>query len=257
VAAARHLGCDALGVGLGPSSIDNVQLTVQHKPLFKLFCSEAYQYAHRGTVYPYLMQVERLDGFDGPIHLEVADRQIMDLDGADVREITVPPGVSQFMLPIYLPETMHINIQPHSNVYSQAYVQFQDKWGQDQSLLVVSTMRCMIRTLPTVVKLKAQEIEVAIRPGDTVACHLVLERTANFSGGMRIELIEPAVAAGFSAEPVAIAPGESAALLTVRTPAPLRPEFFSSAPVLRFRATGTLAGGAQVISEATVVLLRR
>ena len=73
---ATHLAHDADGVALGRATIDNVQLTVAHKPVFKLYCSEAYQYAHRGTVYPYAMQIERLDGFDGPIHLEVADRQI-------------------------------------------------------------------------------------------------------------------------------------------------------------------------------------
>ena len=92
VLVATHLGHDADRVGVGPSTLDNLQLTVAHKPVFQLYCSEAYQYAHRGTVYPYAMQIERLDGFDGPIHLEVADRQIKDLDGAEVREMTIEPG---------------------------------------------------------------------------------------------------------------------------------------------------------------------
>ena len=50
---------------------DTLHLTVQHKPIFRLTCNEAYQYAHRGTVYPYALQVERLGGFDGPITLQM------------------------------------------------------------------------------------------------------------------------------------------------------------------------------------------
>ena len=46
-------------------ALDRLQLAVQHKPVFRLYCAEAYQYAHRGTVYPYLMEIERLGGFDG------------------------------------------------------------------------------------------------------------------------------------------------------------------------------------------------
>ena len=154
LANATHLGHDLDGVGVGPTEIEHIQLTVVHKPVFKLYCNEAYQYAHRGTIYPYLMEIERLDGFEGPIQLQVADRQIKDLDGIEVMKTTVLPDQKQFMLPLYLPETMHINVQAHSNVYAQGSVEFQDQFGQKQTMLVVSTMRCMVRTLPTVAKLR-------------------------------------------------------------------------------------------------------
>ena len=145
-ARATHLGHDVDGVGLGSTTVDHMQLTVVHKPVFKLYCNEAYQYAHRGTVYPYLMEVERLDGFNGPIRLQMADRQIKDLDGIEIISTTIAPSQSQVMLPLALPETMHINVQAHSNVYAQGHVEFLDKFGQKQTLLVVSTMRCMVRT---------------------------------------------------------------------------------------------------------------
>ena len=143
-----------------------MQLTVVHKPVFKLYCNEAYQYGHRGTIYPYLMEVERLDGFDVPIQLQVADRQIKDLDGIEIIDTTVPPGQTRVMLPLYLPETMHINVQAHSNVYAQGYVEFQDKFGQKQTMLVVSTMRCMVRTLPTIAKLRSADRERLPAAGD-------------------------------------------------------------------------------------------
>ena len=113
---------------------EHFHLTVQHKSLFRLFCSEAYQYAHRGTIHLYQMEVERFDGYNGPITLQIADRQIKDLDGADVLETTIPAGETRFRLPLYLPETMHINVQAHSNIYAQGFATFQDRWGNSNRL---------------------------------------------------------------------------------------------------------------------------
>ncbi len=248
---ATHLGHDAEGVGLGPSTIANLQLTVAHKPVFKLYCSEAYQYAHRGTRYPYRMEVERLDGFDGPIHLEVADRQIKDLDGAMVEEMTVEPGRTSFMLPLYLPETMHINIQAHSNIYAQGYVSFVDRWGQQQSHLVVSTMRCMVRTLPPVAKLQSVDRGLTVRPGGTVDCRLEVVRTSNFGGPMQIELVGTGESPGFSAPSVTLQSHETKATVRVCVGSDVAPRAGASAA---FRATGSLGNDTVVISETRVPL---
>ena len=60
--ASRHLGVDGEGLSADSPDDDRFLLTVCHKPGFRLFCNEAYMYAHRGTVYQYAMEVERLDG---------------------------------------------------------------------------------------------------------------------------------------------------------------------------------------------------
>ena len=248
-ARATHLGHDVDGVGLGSTTVDHVQLTVVHKPVFKLYCNEAYQYAHRGTVYPYLMEVERLDGFNGPIKLQMADRQIKDLDGIEIVPTTIAPGQSQVLLPLNLPETMHINVQAHSNVYAQGYVEFLDKFGQKQTLLVVSTMRCMIRTLPTVTKLRAENRELTVSKDGTVTCPLVLDRTSHFSGPVEIQLIDPAQ--GISADPASIAAGQARTEVVLHVPpaAAPRPNL-----ALTFRAQGKMGDGMQVISEAKVLV---
>ena len=247
---AMHLGHDPDGIGPGASDVDHVQLTVVHKPVFRLYCNEAYQYAHRGTVYPYLVEVERLNGFDQPIHLEVADRQIKDLDGIEIPKITIAPEQSQLMLPLYLPETMHINVQAHSNVYAQGHVEFVDKFGQKQTMLVVSTMRCMIRTLPTVVKLRSRERELVVSGLEPVICSLVLDRTPNFTGLMQIRLVDPPP--GISAEATTIGPGEDSTDMAIQI-AGLMPRP-SSVP-LRFRAVGIMDDDVQVVSEASATLV--
>lgn len=246
-ARATHLGHDVDGVALGSTEVEHMQLTVVHKPVFKLYCNEAYQYAHRGTVYPYLMEIERLDGFDGPIHLQVADRQIKDLDGVEILDTTIPAGQTSVMLPLYFPESMHINVQAHSNVYSQGFVEFQDKFDQKQTMLVVSTMRCMVRTLPPIAKLRAADRELPAAMDGAIRCPFVLDRTSQFSGSMQIELIDPMP--GISATPVEIKADQTHAELLVQIDptmklGPKRP--------LRFRARGKMSDDVQVISEADI-----
>lgn len=248
-AAATHLGHDPDGVGLGSTEVDHVQLTVVHKPVFKLYCNEAYQYAHRGTIYPYLMEIERLDGFDGPIKLQVADRQIKDLDGIEILDTTIAPGEKQVMLPLYLPETMHINVQAHSNVYAQGHVQFQDKYGQKQTMLVVSTMRCMVRTLPTITKLRMADGDLPVPADGMLRCPLVLDRTSQFSGAMQIELMDPMP--GVTAAPVEIKADQSRAEVVVHIDPAVRANPNLS---MRFRARGKLSEAVQVISETNVSL---
>ncbi len=237
-------------LGEATAAIANtVQLTVQHKPIFKLTCNEAYQYGHRGTIYPYAMQIERLGGFDGEIHLQLCERQVQDLDGIEVVETLIPPGVTEFKNRVYLPETMHSSVQHHCRPYSQAWATFTDKWGQRQSMLSICDKRNMIRTMPTVVKLKSLDDHVIFRPGGTVCCQLVLDRTANFEGAMDIELIEPVARTGFIAERVRIEPGQTRAEISIRIDnSATGPPDLS----LRFRAVGQLREDVTVISEAVV-----
>ena len=249
LAQATHLGHDVDGVGLGTTEVDHVQLTIVHKPVFKLYCNEAYQYAHRGTIYPYLMEVERLDGFDGPIRIQMADRQIKDLDGIEIPPTTVAPGQSQFLLPLFLPETMHINVQAHSNVYAQGHVEFQDKFGQKQTLLVVSTMRCMIRTLPTVVKLRPVNRDLGAQPGGTLRCPLALDRTSHFTGPMQIELVS--AVPGITAETATIGADQTEAEVVIHVAPTMTP---SKNVTLKFRALGNMSGDAKVVSETKVSL---
>lgn len=247
VASAAHLGRDVEGVSLGSPVVDHLQLTVRHKQVFRLFCNEAYQYANRGTIYPYQMEVERLNGFDGPILLEIGDRQIMDLDGVEIVNSTFAAGVSQIMLPLYMPETMHINVQPHSNIYAQGYVMFDDKWGQRQTMLQVSEMRCMIRPLPTVARLRVREKSLTIGAGQSQSCTLHLDRTSNFSGAMRVELVD--APPGIHMAPVEMASEQSAAVATIAAD---EGAALPSSGHITLRGMGDLPRGIKVVSEVVL-----
>jgi len=224
---------------------DMLHVTIQHKPVFRLSCSEAYQYAPCGTIHPYKMKIERFDGFDGPIVLQICDRQVQDLDGVEILETVIPPGAKEVTNRIYFPETMHASVQAHSRPYVQAYATFTDKWGQKQVLLAVSNHRCMVRTLPPVVKLRALTKELSFRPGDILECRLALER-ASFGGPAEVALMD---IPGCSADIVRIEADQDEAVVRVHVGKDVRAV---NNLTLRFRATGRLPSGATAVTEATV-----
>ena len=185
----RHRGHDSNLIGIDSPLRETLVLTIRHKPIFRLTCEEAYQYARRGTVYPYLMTIERLDGFNEPIIVQRADRQNRDMDGIDFIETRVEPGVSQLMMPIFLPETMHINIQGQSQLYTQAYASFVDAQGVRQHFIAVSEKRNMLRTMPTVAKMSPQQPVLSIhRNAGPNTIGLRLDRTSNMTNPMRVSL---------------------------------------------------------------------
>ena len=249
VARCRHLGVDFEGVSVGPSSTDVFHLSIQHKPLFKVECSEHYQYAYRGSVYPYEMNIERLNGFNGPIYMQRGDRQNRDMDGVEIWNATSKPEQSKVIVPIYLPETMSINVQSQTQLYSQAWAKFTDQHGQQQSMLVLANKRNMLRSLPPVVKLRSIDESIIAKPGEVVTCRLQLKRTSNFPGPMQLRLLDLAALAkrGIHVNAVDILEGQRNVDVAIR----FDKTFDKQSLQLQFRAQGEL-DRFTVISETTV-----
>ncbi|MBC8355641.1 MAG: hypothetical protein H8E66_26990 [Planctomycetes bacterium] len=247
----QHRGHDSFGRGISGSLRDVIAFTVRHKPLFRLHCEEAYQYARRGTVYPYRMTLERFDGFAEPVVIQRGDRQNRDLDGIDFVQTTVTAEQSEFMMPIYLPETMHINIQSQSQLYTQAFASFTDSHGQKQSALVVSEKRNMLRTMPTVVKLSVGNSPLKGQPGDVVFAEFELDRTSNMRNAMRLQLVESG-SLQLESPTTQIEREERTIRVPIAIPDNVEPNNYQ----LTFRASGSLDAKPDqtVITSATVAL---
>jgi len=154
-------------------------------------------------------------------------------------------------MPIYLRETMHINIQSQSQLYTQAFASFTDSHGRRQHALVVSEKRNMLRTMPTVVKLSACNATLRGQPGDVVVAEFELDRTSNMRNVMRLQLAESG-SLRFELPTKQIQRGESKIRLPVTIPDHVKPGEYQ----LTFRASGALDAmpDQTVISSAAVTL---
>src|SRR5439155_11426705 len=112
-----------------------------------------------------------------------------------------------------LPETMHAGVQHHSRPYIQGYATFTDRWGTKQTILAVCDKRCMVRTTPQVVKLRAVTRELTVAPGESIECKLALDRTSNFTAAADIELL---ASPGFRAQKVHLEEGQIEAVVRVQ-----------------------------------------
>lgn len=249
VAKFRHLGVDSEGVAVGSPTTQTLHLSVQHKPLFRLFCEEAYLYAHRGSVFPYPMEVERLNGFDGLIRIQQGDRQNRDMDGVEMFDASIKPGETTTILPIHLPETMAINVQSQTQLYSQAWASFTDSHGKEQAVLVLAEKRNMLRSMPPVVKLRSVDETISATAGETVSCRLRLQRTSNFDGLMKVELLNEMSDSCVVPGAATFAAGETLATVPIK----VGPSKNGESVKLRFRATGQL-NDRILISETEVTL---
>jgi hypothetical protein len=252
VARCRHLGVDSENVSIGSTTVPWLFLSIQHKPLFRLECAEAYLYAHRGSVFLYPMEIERLNGFDGVVRLQRGDRQNRDMDGVQILDATLNPGESQVDIPIYLPESMAINVQSQTQLYSQAWASFIDAHDQPQSVLVLSEKRNMLRTLPPVVKLKVKRTELTVPPNGDVDCPIILDRTSNFPGVMRVTLQNAPL--GVSADAAEFEAGASTGTIRLHLD---KTAMTSPVPQVTLRGTGRLPNGTVVVSETIVRLISK
>ena len=249
VAKFRHLGVDSEGVAVGSPTTQTLNLSVQHKPLFRLFCEEAYLYAHRGSVFPYPMQAERLNGFDGLIRIQQGDRQNRDMDGVEIFDASIKPGETTTILPIHLPETMAINVQSQTQLYSQAWASFTDSHGNEQAVLVLAEKRNMLRSMPPVVKLRSVDETISAAAGETVSCRLRLQRTSNFDGPMKVELLNELSDSCVGPGAARFAAGGALTAVSIK----VGPSKNGEPIKLRFRATGQL-NDRILISETEVTL---
>ena len=116
-------------------------------------------------------------------------------------------------------------------------------------MLVLAEKRNMLRSMPPVVKLRSIDETVSAKAGETVSCRLRLQRTSNFDGPMKVELLNQLPDSCVEAGTAMFDAGKSETVIPVKVTSSK-----ADSPVtLRFRATGQLRDRV-LISETTVLL---
>ena len=104
----------------------------------------------------------------------------------------------------------------------------------------------MIRTLPTVVKLRSATAKIVVRPGEVAECKLVLDRTSLLKGPIEVNMT---AIDGLQAGKVRFEENQTEAVVNIRLDGKSRS---LTVDTLTFRATGRLESGATVVSEVLV-----
>lgn len=205
---------------------------------------------HRGSTYLAPLFVDRLEGFQGAVVLEMTSKQQRHRQGLASDELVVPPDVRRVEYPIFVPEWMETT--KTSRMILNGAVQVADPRGRVRTLLQRQELRLGILPEGALLKLAYAGAELTGRVGGTVRVPLSLSRSPGFAEPVRIEFVPDARQQGLITADSAAPVGQDADLaLTVRIANEARA---AGEHVLRFRASALQGGKWPVVSEERVPL---
>ncbi|MCO6454850.1 MAG: PPC domain-containing protein [Pirellulaceae bacterium] len=181
-------------------------------PLYK----DAGRTVHRGATYAAPVVIERLEGYAGPVLLQLAAHPDRIRQGIMGQDLVVPPEVTQIEFPLFLPEW--VQIDRTSRIILNTIVQVPDPKGNVRHLVNKMDTRITMNVEGALLKLTAEQSELEVRPGQEVLVPLVVSRSPKLVGDATIELLVDAARPGIQAEAVTLPAGEERAVLRIRCP---------------------------------------
>lgn len=224
-------------------------VAITMKPRFKLTPEglDDVRKVHRGSTYLFPMLIERLEGYAGPITLEMTAKQQRHRQGLASDEFVVPPDAKRIEYPIFVPEWMETT--KTSRMILNGSAQVPDPKGTLRTLLQRQELRFGILPEGALMKLTHSAGEVKAAPGS----ELVIPLSLSLAPEMRdpIQITVRSNKQTFSAEPITLAAGQKDSKLTVRV---AEEGSTVGEQELVIRATAMQGGKWPVVSETTVLV---
>lgn len=199
----------------GEPSIDRLALAVTIPTPFKFRSPFETKYASRGTTYSRHYFIDR-NGFDGPIEIEMADRQVRHLQGVTGETVVVPPGESEFDYTVTLPSWMKIGRTSRTTLIASGFVEepdgtrhrvsYSSQAQDDQVIVLVDPVR---------LSLDAERKSIGVRPGTTVSLPIDVKRGPGLTGAVTIHVRSAKHIHGWKSEPVRVEAEADRAELTI------------------------------------------
>ena len=206
---------------------------------------------HAGTTFPAEVIIERLEGFQGEVRLEMASNQSRHRQGISGPEIVVPPDVSHTIYPVFAPEWLE-TIRT-SRMVCNAVVVVPDSQNNPRYLLNQMTGRITMSLEGALLKISHGSEQIRVQPGDTFEIPLKVTRSAKLKEQVHVELRPTQELEGlFAADPVVIQTNSATFKLPVTTAVDSR---LTGQIALKIRATAIQNGKYPAISETTVNLV--
>ncbi|MSR57056.1 MAG: hypothetical protein EXS05_05220 [Planctomycetaceae bacterium] len=235
----------------GEPEVESLRLAVCPPTPFKVKGVYEVKYAQRGGVIVRHYTIDR-GGYDGPLEVRLADRQMRHLQGVHGPTITVPAGVAQFEYPASLPPWMEIGRTSRSVVMAVGEVVDPDGQRHRVSFTSLAQNEQIVALIdPGQLSLDLDRQSVTAVPGGSAELTLRVGRGTGVAGDVQIELDVPEHIHGVTGESLIVAGGADTAKLVLKFAAACGP--FNRPLVVRARAHKS--GGSPAIAEALLEIV--
>jgi hypothetical protein len=250
---ASHTALAPGGVNRSPRSPEEnrlpaVLVATTLKPLFKgrPVEQDTGRKVPRGSTFPADVLVERLDGFNGEITLQMAAQQSYQVQGITGGDVIVPPGVKQTIYPCFMPEWLETTRTSRMGMVGVAKVA--DPRGRIRYQVNEITGFITMTMEGALLKVSAADHDQVVPPGKPFDVHVKVLRLAKLAEPVRLELQLPEALAGkLKADPIVVAVGKEEAVLRIMPMMPL-----TGVHTFAIRATALQNGKYLVVSETPV-----
>ena len=195
------------------AATDEIALSVAIPTPFKVTGVFETKYAARGSTFTRHYTIDR-GGFEGPLLVSLADRQVRHLQGVTGPTIAVPPGQSDFNYPVKLPPWMVVGRTSRTCVMAIGVIE--DKQGIEHKVSYTSHAQndqVIVLVDPGQLDVQSEHNSIIAVPGQTVDLPVRVGRGSNITGDVSVDLIVPRHCRGLVCKPVIIAPNQGDAVL--------------------------------------------
>ena len=187
--------------------LDSVALLVALPTPFKYAGRTSIEYVPCGSSLQWHFRLDR-GGFEGPIDIELADRQFRHLMGLTAPKLTIPAGVTEFDYPVHVAPWTLLGRTGRAVIAASATVQEPDgtqhvvsfsTHGDDDQVVVLAS--------PPLLTIDTLRKTMIARPGAKVMLPLKIGRSARIvDATVKVELVPAKHMRGVSARPCTVRP---------------------------------------------------
>lgn len=234
-----------------PRLAGRVLLAITMKPHIKLTPEglDDVSKVHRGSTHLFPFNIERLEGFAGPITLEMTAKQQRHRQGLSSDELVVSAEAKRVEYPIFVPEWMETT--KTSRMIVNGAVKVADPKGNVRTLLQKQELRVGILPEGALMKLSHSAGEPTVTLGSEVRIPLALSLATELKDPIKITVMPSDDQSSLlAADPIQLSPGQKETTFVVRIANDAK--LVGEQPLV-IRAA-TLRNGYPVISETKVLL---
>lgn len=206
---------------------------------------------NRGTTYPADVVISRLEGYTGPVTLQMAAAQQRQRRGMRSAPLVVPAEATTAQFPIFVPEWLETSLTCRMNVIGVVQVadpkgNVRHVTGNMDGLIVMSIEGALL-------KLTHEPAERTAALGSQIEIPVRVSRNAKLPVEAKIEVVSDGEFAGiFTADPIVLPASQSETVVKVRLSSDAR---LAGQRQITIRATALEKGLWPSVSETTVPVL--